>query len=121
MNNNLLNILTDDNNDFDNQKLIDYINGKLSGDEKHEVEKWMADNNITNDAVEGLQNIKEKKNLSQYVEQLNNNLQIQLEKKKDYRIKKKLKEYPFIYFAITLILLFCIIAYIVVAKFLHFF
>jgi hypothetical protein len=120
MNNDLLDILTDDNNDFDNQKLMDYLNGKLSGDEKHEVEKWMADNNITNDAVEGLQNIKEKKNLPQYVEQLNNNLQLQLEKKRDYRIKRKLKDYPWIYFAIILILIFCIIAYVIIAKFLRY-
>jgi len=113
MNNDLLNILTDDNNDFDNQKLLDYLNGKLSGDEKHEVEKWMADNNIADDAVEGLQNIKDKKNLPLYIEQLNNNLQIQLEKKKEHRIKMKIKEYPWIYFAVALILLLCIVGFII--------
>ncbi|HLK28834.1 MAG TPA: hypothetical protein VKT28_09640 [Puia sp.] len=113
MNNDLLNILTNDNDDLDNQKLIDYLNGKLSDNEKHEVEKWMADNNIANDAVEGLQNIKDKKSLSQYVEQLNNNLQIQLEKKKEYRFKRKLKEYPWIYFAVVLILLLCIVGFVI--------
>ena len=67
MNNDLLNILTDDDNDFDNQKLLDYLNGKLSGDEKHEVEKWMADNDILDEAIEGLQNIKREKKTCLYI------------------------------------------------------
>ncbi len=113
MNNDLLNILTDDDNDFDNQKLLDYLNGKLSGDEKHEVEKWMADNDIADEAIEGLQNIKEKKDLPLYIEQLNKNLQDQLEKKKEHRVKMRIKEYPWIYLAAALILLLCIVGFII--------
>jgi hypothetical protein len=111
MNNDLLNILTGNNNDFDNQKLIDYINGDLPDAEKHEVEKWMADNQIANEGVEGLQHIREKKNLSLYVEQLNKHLQEQLKKKKGHRLKTKLKEYPLIYISVVLILLLCVIGF----------
>ena len=118
MNNDLLNILPDKNNDIDEQKLMDYLNGKLSGEEKYEVEKWMADNDIAGDAVEGLQNIKEKRDLPLYVDQLNKSLQAQLLKKKKRRSKMKLKEYPWVYFTVVLILLLCIIGYFVLRQFL---
>ena len=42
MSSDLLNILSNSNKDIDNQKLMDYISGKLSGKEKHEVEQWMS-------------------------------------------------------------------------------
>jgi len=118
MNNDLLNILPDNNNGIDDQKLMDYLNGKLSGEEKYEVEKWMAANDMANDAVEGLQHIKEKKDLQLYVDQLNQNLQAQLQKKKQRRAKIKLKEYPWVYFTVVLILLLCVIGYVLLREFL---
>jgi hypothetical protein len=118
MNNDLLNILPDNNNGMDDQKLMDYLEGKLSGEEKYQVEKWMTDNDIASDAVEGLQHIKDKKNLQQYVDQLNKNLQAQLQKKKQHRLKIRLKEYPWIYFTVILVLLLCIIGYFVLRQFL---
>jgi anti-sigma factor RsiW len=119
MSNDLLDILSNSNDKINNQKLIDYLNDNLSDKEKHEVEKWMSDNDMVNDAVEGLQHVKNKKNLQAYVEQLNKNLQNQLEQKKQQQKKRKLKEYPWIYFAIILILLLCIVGYIIIRKSLH--
>jgi anti-sigma factor RsiW len=55
MHEDLLNILSDSNKDIDNQKIMDYISGRLSSEQKHEVEKWMIDNPFFNEAVEGLQ------------------------------------------------------------------
>ena len=51
----LLNILSNSNKDIDNQKLMDYLAGKLSAQEKHDFEKQMAESAMVNDAVEGLQ------------------------------------------------------------------
>jgi anti-sigma factor RsiW len=119
MSNDLLDILSNSNDKINNQKLIDYLNDELSAKEKHEVEKWMSDNDMVNDAVEGLQHVKNKKNLQAYVEQLNKNLQNQLEQKKQQQQKRKLKEYPWLYFAIVLILLLCIVAYVIIRKSLH--
>lgn len=118
MNKDLLNILPDNNDGMDDRKLIDYLEGKLSGEEKHQVEKWLADHDMAGDALEGLENMKEKKNLQQYVDQLNKNLQVQLQKKKRHRVKMRLKEYPWIYFTVVLILLLCIIGYFVLRQFL---
>src|SRR5450432_4308374 len=100
----LLDILSDRNKDLDSQKLLDYLNGKLSEQERHELEKMVGDNAFMNDAIEGLEHMRDKKKLQDYIEQLNAELHEQLQKPKDRRVKKKIKEYPWIYLAIVLIL-----------------
>ena len=118
MNDDLLNILSNSNKDIDNQQLMDYLSGKLSEKEMHEVEQSMADSDFLNDAVEGLQDFDKKKDIRAYVEQLNANLQKNLQKKKDRREKRRLKEYPLTYLAIGLILLICICGYFLVRAYL---
>lgn len=113
MTNDLLNILSNSNKDIDNQKLMDYISGKLSGNEKHEVEKWMLDNNFENEALEGLQIVKDKKNLEAYVSQLNKELNLYLQQKKHRRDRRKIKEIRWAYLAIVLVLILLIITYLV--------
>ena len=116
MSNDLLNILSNSNKDVDNQKLMDYISGKLSGSEKHQVEQWMIDNNFESEAMEGLQIMKDKKDLEKYVNQLNKELNQYLKQKKQRRDRKKIKEIPWSYFAIVLVLLLIIIAYFVIQR-----
>ena len=81
MNNDLLNILSNSNKDIDNQMLMDYLAGKLSGEQKHEVERMMADNQFMDDAMEGLEQVKDKKNIEFVVEQLNRDLRKKIDKK----------------------------------------
>jgi len=119
MSNELFNILSHSNKDIDNQKLMDYLSGKLSGAERHEVEKLMSESHFMNDAVEGLQNMEDKAKLQTYVDQLNRDLHQQLQKNKDNREKRKIQEYPWTYLAIILILSLCILGYIVIRMFLH--
>jgi hypothetical protein len=121
MNKDLLNILSESEDDIDIQKLSDYLDGKLSDKDKYEFEKQIADNDFVNDAIEGLQNIPDKKDIESSVEQLNAVLKKQLEKKKRRLEKRRLKEYPWIYISIILILILCIVAYIVIRKALHLF
>ena len=59
----LKDILSDSNKDIDNQKLMDYLSGQLTAEERHDMEKEMADSPFVNDAVEGLEEIKDKKNV----------------------------------------------------------
>jgi hypothetical protein len=112
------NILASNNKDIDNQKLMDYISGKLSEEEKHEVEKTMADSEFINDAVEGLEKMPDSRKIQHYLEQLNKGLENHLEKKKLRREKRKLKEHFWIYFAIVFILLLCVIGYVVIRQYL---
>lgn len=116
MSSDLLNILSNSNKDIDNQKLMDYISGKLSGKDKHEVEQWMIDSNFESEALEGLQRIKDKGNLEEYVTELNKELNKYLQLKKQRRDKKKIKEIPWSYLAIVVVLILIIIAYLVIQK-----
>ena len=115
MKNELINILANSNKDIDNQKLMDYLSDKLSGEEKHEMEKLMVDSPLVNDAVEGLQQF-ENKHLLAFAEKLNADLQKQLEKKKQRKQKLKLKEQPWPYIAIILILTLLVIGFIIITK-----
>lgn len=116
MNHDLLNILSNSNKDIDNQKLMDYLSGKLSDQERHEVEQWMVDNDFENEAIEGLQAIRSKKNIDGYVDQLNKELTQYIQQKKKRRERKKLQESPWVYLAIILILLLVVVGYIILKK-----
>jgi len=119
MSNDLLNILSNSNKDIDNQLLMDYLAGKLSAAQKHEVEKLMADNNFMNDALEGLEQVKDKKNIEVFVDQLNRDLRKRTDKKTRSRQKRKFRDQPWIYAAAIIILLLIIMAWVVVRRMMH--
>ena len=119
MNNDLLNILSNSNKDIDNQKLMDYLSGKLPEQERHEVEKWMVDNEFANEAMEGLKDFSGKKDLQAYVEHLNKDLHKYLQQKKERRHKKQIKENLWVYVAIVFILVIVVVAYVVIKKLQH--
>jgi hypothetical protein len=50
MNTDIIDILSQSNKDPDNQMLMDYLSGKLSGEERQEVEKLISGNPFMNDA-----------------------------------------------------------------------
>lgn len=116
MNKDLLNILSNSNKDIDNQKLMDYLGGKLSEQEKHEVEEWMSASDFSDEAFEGLQEFGNKQELQQYVDGLNKDLSKYIQKKKDRRNKKRLNESPWTYIAIVVLISLCIIAYVVIKR-----
>jgi len=116
MNKDLLNILANSNKDIDNQQLMDYLSGDLSGNTLHEVERSMADNAFLNDAVEGLQSIGSKKNVQKYVDELNATLQKSIAQKKQRRLKRRLQETPWAYVAVLLVITLCVLAYIIIRK-----
>ena len=61
MNNDLFNILSA--KDIDQQKLLDYMQDKLSPEERYEIERLLIDADFESDAAEGLSQIKNKKRL----------------------------------------------------------
>jgi hypothetical protein len=115
MSDNLKDILSNLNAAIEQDKLLDYLNKTLSATEAHDIEKQMADDPFVNDAVEGLSEIK-KTNIAAYTEQLNYNLQKQIQKKASRKEKRKLKNEPWLYYAIILILLLCVIGYLVIKR-----
>lgn len=113
---NLKDILSHSNKDIDNQKLMDYLAGKLSAEEKHEVEKWMIDNDFAGDAWEGLNKFPPKKDLGKYVDQLNKELATYINQKKQRRERKRIGQPSWLYIAIILILFVIIIAFYVISR-----
>ncbi len=116
MSDNLKDILSNLNKDIEQEKLLDYLNRKLSAADAHEVEKQMADDEFINDAVEGLENFKNKKELSLIIEQLNNELKKQTSRKKKKTEKRRFKEQPWLYITIITILLLAIISFVLIKK-----
>ena len=119
MNDNLKNILSNLSPDIDQETLIKYLQGKLSEEQKNELEKNMLTGEFEDDALEGLQEIKNKENISVLVDQLNRDLQKKLEKKKKRRKNLRFKDQPWIYIAVILILLLIVISYFVIHRMLQ--
>ena len=116
MSDDLLNILSNSNKDIDNQKLMDYLSDKLSAEDKHAIEKEMIDSDFMNDAVEGLESFKKQTDINEYANQLNKNLRKKLETKKLKRNKRKIKDMPWFYYAIILILILVIAGFLILKK-----
>jgi len=112
MHEDLLNILSDSNKDIDNQKLMDYISGKLSAEQKHEVEKWMIDNPFFNEAVEGLQ-ASDVKNVSAKVEEINAALRKYLKLRKVRREKDLFPVNMWTIVAVLFILILAVVVYLI--------
>jgi type II secretory pathway component PulF len=115
--------MTDDKNisnqpEKDNPKehLMDYLNDALNNQEQHAFEKDMMDDPFLNDAVEGLQQYKEKGRLQQVVQDLNLQLNQQIKKRKKQREKRRYTTQPFILIALVVLLLLVILLMMVVTK-----
>lgn len=117
MNNDLKDILANSNKDIDNQQLMDYLSNQLSKADTHAVEQSMADDEFMNDAVEGLQEIDNKKDMQAYVEQLNSDLLKQIAKNKTRKEKRRLKDQPYTYVAIIIVLILLVLSFIVLKKY----
>jgi len=114
MSEDLKKILSNDNKNIDNRELMDYLNNQLTEAKKHAVEKNMADDDFTNDAVEGLQEFHSTKDIPLFVEQLNKDLRKKTAKNKKRREKRKWKNEPFTYITVIIILLLILISYLVI-------
>jgi membrane-bound ClpP family serine protease len=116
MSENLKDILSNLNPDIDQETLLQYLQGKLSAQEQHEVEKKMMDNDFNADALEGLQEFKDKKNITTLVDQLNTDLKRRTEKKKRFKEKWRLNLDSNLIIAVVIILLLIVLSYFIIHK-----
>lgn len=116
MNENLKDILSNLNPEVDQEALMQYLQGKLSAKEQHELEKQMMGDDFDSDAMEGLQEFQNKKNLSALVDQLNADLKKRTEKKKRFKEKLKLDLDSNLIVAIIIILLLIILSFFILHK-----
>jgi len=113
---NLKDILSHLSSEIDQETLLLYLQDKLTEEKKHEVEKKLLENEFAEDAVEGLQAMKDKRSIGYMVEMLNRDLKKKLEKKKQQREKMRIKDQPWLYISLIIIILLIVIAYIVIRK-----
>ena len=109
-------ILSNLSTEIDQETLLLYLQGKLSEEKKHEVEKQLLQNDFDNEAMEGLQEIKDKQQIQYMVETLNRDLKKKTEKKKLRREKMKIKDQPWLYISILILILLIVLSYIIIHR-----
>jgi hypothetical protein len=92
-------------------KLLAYLEGKLSADEQHEVEEWLSDEGMESDALDGFAALKPEEARNS-VNKLNHRLHKTLHQKKPKR--RTLKTQLNTTIAIAIILLLVVLGYILV-------
>ena len=84
----ITNILQHDD-DINKEELKKYLSGNISDEERHAIEKKMADFPFVNDAVEGLQQFTSRQKLDEYVNHLNKDLHQYIAAKKELKEKRR--------------------------------
>lgn len=116
MSDNLKNILSHLTTEIDQETLLLYLQDKLPAEKKHEVEKTLAENEFANDALEGLQQIRDKKQIAYMVEMLNRDLKKKTEKKRQRRQKLQLKDQSWLYIVIFIFIILIILSYMIIQR-----
>ena len=114
---NLKDILSNLSTEVDQETLLLYLQGKLSAEQQHEVEKKMLNNDFASDALEGLQNFKDQQQLQVLVDQLKKDIRKKTEKKKAYKEKRRLSLDSWVVITIILILILVVISYFIIHKY----
>ena len=114
MQDNLKDILSHLSTDIDQDTLLLYLQGKLTPEKKHEVEKILAENEFASDALDGLQAFPDKYKVPHMVEMLNRDLKKKIGKKKQRRDKLKLPDQSWIIISVIILIALVIISYMVI-------
>ncbi len=117
MSDDLKNILSNLNNDIEQDKLLEYLNRQLTERDQHALESQMNDDPFMSDAMDGLQQMSNKDNVPLIVTELNSGLQKQLEKNKSRRKKRTTGPEPSVYYTIIILLVLVVIAFVVIRMF----
>lgn len=113
---NLKNILSGLSTEVDQETLLQYLQGKLSDEQRQAVEEKLMDNSFEDDALEGLHEFKDKQQIAYMVEALNRDLKRKVEKKKQRREKLKMKDQSTLYVVILIFILLIVISYWIIRK-----
>jgi hypothetical protein len=116
MSENLKDILTNLSTEIDQETLLLYLQDKLTAEKKHEVEKKLLENEFASDAAEGLKEFRNTAHLATLVDHLNRDLKKKLEQKKNSKNKIHIKEQPWLYFAVILIIVLIIISFFIIQR-----
>ncbi|GAA4735844.1 hypothetical protein [Flavisolibacter ginsenosidimutans] len=116
MKENLKDILSHLHSEVDQEELLKYLEGKLSAEEQHELEKNALDDPFEADALDGLQDISNKTKIAALVEDLNRDLKKKTAKKKNLPHRREAKLEPWLLITIIIVLLVVVLGYIIIHK-----
>jgi hypothetical protein len=119
MSDNLKDILSNEHPEIDQETLMLYLQGKLTPEQKHEVEKQLMQGDFEEEAMEGLNEFRDKEQIKYTVEALNRDLKKKTEKKKKLWDKMKLPDQTWIIISVVIVLLLVIVSYFVIRKLLQ--
>lgn len=116
MTQNLKDILSNLNSEVDQETLLKYLQGKLTAEEQHELEKAMLDDDFEADALDGLQDFSNTAKIASLVEELDKGLKKKTAKKKKWPHRRDAKPEPWLLIAVVAILVIAVISYIIIRK-----
>jgi len=98
---------------LDPHKLMDYLEGKLSDKEKHEVESVLADSAFMDDAAEGLNEMKDKQKIASILFELNSQLHKKTQQRRKLQFSNRLPFPGWLIFTTVTVILLIVLAYII--------
>jgi hypothetical protein len=114
MNERLKDILTHLNPEVDQETLLRYLEGHLTPEKQQALEAQLLEAEFEAEALEGLQQLPDKKAIPGIVEALNRDLKKKTEKRHARRRRLNLKYEPWLFITMIIVLLLVIIGYIIV-------
>ena len=119
MSDDLKDILSNEHPEIDQETMMLYLQGKLTPEQKYEVEKRMMQGDFEEEAMEGLQAFNDKEQIQYTIEALNRDLKKKTEKKQKRRDKLKLPDQTWIVISVVIVLLLVIVSYFVIRRLLQ--
>lgn len=107
-------ILSDEEEQLNHDELMNYLDGNLSEQEKHSFEKKAANSPFVNDAVEGLQEFKNKQQLEEHVKEINIKLKQQLKSRQHRKQRPEITDNTWLIISTLIILAICVICYFII-------
>jgi hypothetical protein len=116
MQENLKDILSHLSTDVDQETLLLYLQGKLTPEKQHELEKQLLENEFAAEALEGLQQFEDKENLALVAAQLNRDLKKKTSRKAKRKIQRIQAE-PWLLLFLFLFLILILLSYLVIFRY----
>jgi hypothetical protein len=116
MSENLKDILSNLNPGASQEALLQYLQGKLTAEQQHELEKQLLQDEFEAEALEGLEGFQNKQAIQDMVEGLNKELRKKTEKKKKFRQRMTLGLDPWVIITIVFILVLVALGYYVIFR-----
>ncbi|CAN5441001.1 hypothetical protein BH10BAC3_BH10BAC3_09290 [soil metagenome] len=113
MHNDLLDILSNKTLPISNEQLVNYLTGKLTEQERYDIEKTIINSGVDNEALEGLQLVADKAKILQYQLEINKKLKEKLQQKKPKRRRGKNLQPSYILILTGALLAFIILLWLI--------